>query len=317
MAATLTLKMKNSYMKTRIWRCIFGALVFASVLQSCQTKVEKPIGAAYPILFGSVESRAVADLDDLKQNGFMVYAYFTGNLGSSSFDKKVTYKSSKDVWAYEPLEYWIPNTRYWFKAFYPAKPVADNIAIDRTSQNLDVTITDFDVANHQEDILIASAERTVPEDEDVPSDGSVVTLSFNHLLANIEIKIKSAVSGVTINSITIQNADNKGEYSSEGWKSTQTADIVISSGVRLTVGDDYKAVTGEGILVIPASSTGKTLVVDASNKRYTIDFPSNIEWKQGNKYVYTMDIKQSNIIFNEPSVEKWDSENATGSVIIK
>lgn len=310
--------MKNIYMKTRIWRCIFGALVFASVLQSCQTKVETPSGAAYPILFGSLESRATADLDDLKKDGFMVWAYFEGNLGGTSFEKKVTYNTSQSIWAYEPLEYWIPNTKYWFKAFYPAEPVAGELAIDCTNQNLDVTITGFDVANYQEDIMIASAERTVPEDSDVPSEGSVVTLSFNHLLANIEIKIKSAVSGITINNITIEHADNKANYSStEGWVSTATADIQISSGVSLTVGDDYKAVTGNGILVIPASSAGKTLVIDASNKIYRIDFPSDIEWESGVKYVYTMDIKQSNIIFNEPSVEKWDSENATGSVIIK
>lgn len=304
--------------KINMFGYIVGVFLLTLGIQSCQKQDELREDGRYPILFGNSNTRAVADLDALKKDGFKVYAYFKGNVGSSTFEKNVTYNESQSIWTYEPLEYWIPKTNYWFKAFYPKSLIAGTLNVENTSEDQNFTITDFDVVNHQEDIMMASAEREVPEDGIVPSSGNVVTLSFNHLLANIEIKIKSSVSGITINSITIENADNKGNYSStSGWTSTQTGDIVYTSGVTLNVGDDYKAVTGNGILVIPASAEGKTLVINASNKQYRVDFPSNIEWQKGNKYGYTLEIKQSNIIFNEPSVEKWDSENATGSVIIK
>ena len=304
--------------KINMFGYIVGVFLLTLGIQSCQKQDELREDGRYPILFGNSNTRAVADLDALKKDGFKVYAYFRGNVGSSTFEKKVTYNESQSIWTYEPLEYWIPNTGYWFKAFYPKSLIAGTLNVENTSEEQNFTITGFDVVNHQEDIMMASAERKVPEDGIVPSSGNVVTLSFNHLLANIEIKIKSSVSGITINSITIENADNKGNYSStSGWTSTQTGKIVYISGVILNVGDDYKAVTGNGILVIPASAKGKTLVINASNKQYRVDFPSNIEWQKGNKYGYTLEIKQSNIIFNEPSVEKWDSENATGSVIIK
>ena len=305
-------------MRTKILGCIFGAVMLAFALQSCDKQDDFPSDAvSYPILFGSTESRAVADLDDLKKDGFKVYAYFKGNVGSSTFEKDVTYKPNQSVWSYEPLEYWIANTEYWFKAFYPKTLNSGTLTVDNNSQEQNFTISGFDVVNHQEDIMMASAYRKV-EDGTVPSSGSVVTLSFSHLLANIEIKIKSAVSGITINKIVIENADNKGNYSqATGWTSAETGNIEYTSGVILKVGDDFKAVTGDGILVIPASAAGKTLVVYASNKTYRVDFPAENEWQKGNKYGYTLEIKQSNIIFNEPTVEKWDSENATGSVIIK
>ena len=304
--------------KINMFGYIVGVFLLTLGIQSCQKQDELREDGRYPILFSNTNTRAVADLDALKKDGFKVYAYFKGNVGSSTFEKDVTYKSGQNIWTYEPLEYWIPNTKYWFKAFYPKSLIAGTLNVENTSEDQNFTITGFDVVNHQEDIMMASAEREVPEDGIVPSSGSVVTLSFNHLLANIEIKIKSSVSGITINRITIEKADNKGNYSStSGWTSTETGDIVYTSGVTLNVGDDYKAVTDNGILVIPASAEGKTLVINASNKQYRVDFPSNIEWQMGNKYGYTLEIKQSNIIFNEPSVEKWDSENATGSVIIK
>ena len=310
-------KKKMHIMRTKICGYILGALLLGMGLQSCKNGDVLPNEGRYPILFGSYDTRAVADLDDIKEEGFKVYAYFVGNVGSSTFEKAVTYKSEQNIWAYEPLEYWIPNTEYWFKAFYPSSFTAGTLTVDNTSQAQNFTIANFDVVNHQEDIMVASAQCSVPDGAFTPADGSVVKLNFSHLLANIEIKIKSAVSGITINSIVIEKAENYGRYDGGVWSSTETGHIEYSSGVLLNVGDDFKSVTGDGILVIPASATGKTLVVKASNKEYRADFPEGTEWQKGNKYAYTLEIKQSNIIFNEPEVEKWDSENATGSVIIK
>ena len=305
-------------MKIKVCGYILGALLLGMGLQSCENGDTLPSEGRYPILFGSYDTRAVANLDKIKSDGFKVYAYFEGNVGSSTFEKDVTYNTAQNVWAYEGLEYWIPNTTYWFKAFYPKELIAGTLTVDNSTEEQNFTISNFDVVNHQVDIMMAEATRTVEEDAYVPSNGnSVVNLNFGHLLANIEIKIKSAISGVIINKITIENAENMGSYSSGVWTASATGNIEYSSDVSLTVDEDYKPVTGDGILVIPASSEGKTLVVDATNKEYRVAFPSGGQWQKGNKYAYTLEIKQSNIIFNEPEVLKWDSENATGSVIIK
>lgn len=287
-------------------------------LTACSAEHEPTVGK-YPILFGYSDTRAVADLDDLKDNGFKVYAYFKGNTNNSAtFEKEVTYDKDAKVWGYEGLEYWIPGVEYWFKAFYPVSlNGVGSYGVDNTDSSQSLTITDFDITK-QVDIMVASATTKVPEGASYPVGGSVVDLTFQHLLACVDIKIKSAISGLTINKVTIGNADNLGEYSNDEWTSESSDDIEVDSDVELTVGDDFVSVVGNGVLVIPASPADKYLAIEASNgKTYEVDFPSTIDWEKGKKYSYTLEIKQSNIVFSEPKVDEWDSENATGSVIIK
>jgi hypothetical protein len=45
--------------------------------------------------------------------------------------------------------------------------------------------------------------------------------------------------------------------------------------------------------------------------------PVSFDWEPGKKYTYTLTITQEYIKFNEPGVDIWDEENATGSVVIK
>ena len=303
-------------MKTKIWGCILGAVMFASALQSCQTQVEIPDGAVYPILFGSTETRAVADLDDLKTNGFKVYAYFQGTqegYGSGEFDKEVRFEDS--YWKYDNLEYWIPNTTYKFKAFYPKSLSGLNVTNDK---NQSYTATTFDISK-QVDFMVATDTRSVNAKTE-PDGGSVVDLKFVHQLALVEIKIKSAIS-VTINNITLNNIATGYQCIDGVWSQGDdgnNTDFVYASNTKLTPGADYADVTGGGILVIPSMTGSETFTIEASNKTYSnISLPADTNWQKGNKYTYTMEIKQNDIIFNEPKVEIWDSESATGSVIIK
>ncbi len=309
-------------MRIKLCGLIACAAMLAAGIVSCQQHDDIPQGVKYPILFDSPDTRATATKESLKNNGFMVYAYVDGNVNDITFNKVVKYNETYDVWAFETPEYWIPHTNYSFKAFYPSSFTAGELSVDTTKTDLNFTITGFDVANHQEDILVASAIAVVPEGKAYP-EKSVVDLNFQHLLACIEIKIKSAVSGVKVESITIEGADNLGTYTSDSnkWVSTNKDEITIDSGVELELNANHVNVTGDGILVIPASAEGKTLIIKtingATEKRYSVEFPDDNVWAMGKKYTYTAEIKQDYIVFNEPDVDEWDSENATGSVIIK
>ena len=302
-------------MKTKIWGCILGAVMFASALQSCQTQVEIPDGAVYPILFGSTESRAVAGLEQIKSGGFKVYAYFEGNKGSSTFEKNVRFEDP--YWKYDNLEYWIPNTTYNFKAFYPKD--LSNLTVNNTSALQSYTATNFDISK-QVDFMVATDSRRVNENSE-PEGGSTVTLNFNHQLACVEFKIKSAIN-VTIETITLNNIANLYKCDNGEWSRGDTGnmtDLVLTSNRELTPGADYADVIEGGILVIPAMTGSESFTIKLSNnKTYSnIPLPTGANWEKGNKYTYTAEIKQNDIIFNEPKVEIWDSESATGSVIIK
>lgn len=278
-------------------------------------------GERYPILFGNYETRATADLSDLKNNGFKVYAYFVGNTGNShTFEKDVTYSSAQNVWGYEGWEYWIPGARYWFKAFYPTEPTAGTLNVINTSKDQAFTITDFDIIK-QEDIMVAETTREgmlVDKSTGAPQAGSVVYLEFKHLLANVIIKIKSEVNDITVQKIVIGSADTNSTYNGNAWELTGNKTSINSEeSYLLTKGEDYEDVTNGGILVIPASSN-KPLTIETNNKTYNLTIP-NGTWESGKRYSYTLVIKQDNIVFvdDAPYVEEWDSENATGSVIIK
>lgn len=308
----------------RIFRLALFATILCSLCSCNNGDGDFSGGNRYPILFGSVDSRAVADIESLKTEGFEVYAYFVGNTGAAAtFEKDVTYSPDQNVWGYEGIQYWIPGTNYWFRAFYPSN--LEGLEVNNTNNAQSFTISDFDI-NKQVDVMVSNQEScSVGAQSDVPTwpensnnTGSVVNLKFNHILACVVIKVKSEIDNITIRTIELGGADDFGDYNGETWSSENTTTITMTSGTSLTKGADFADVTKGGILVIPNGSTGKTLKIEASNKVYNINFPAGT-WEKGNKYTYTVSIKQDDIIFVDaaPYVEEWESESATGSVIIK
>ena len=127
-----------------------------------------------------VNSRALADIDDVKENGFAVwggYRYIGGTETVFNGDS-ITFVDSNSV---VTDKYWTYNT-YNFYAVYPKGTTATyNVA------NNTFTINNYNVKN-TEDLLCASATHTYP------NDGSTVSLGFKHLLTKVSVKlIKSLV----------------------------------------------------------------------------------------------------------------------------
>ena len=309
-----------------IFRISYLALSLGVVL-ACNKKYvpEEPQGT-YPILFScSDETRAVATVGSMQgdANGFDVYAFFntpvTQNL---SFDKNVKYDNGS--WTYQhnnqELEYWIPEATYWFKAVYPA----DIASVDNSNSTQTVTINNFDVTK-QQDILVATTSRdglVVNENGEPTNSSSIVTLQFQHLLANVVVKIKADVN-VTIYDVSLKYVPVKGTYDDGLWKDYSEQGNIEKAGINKSLSsssNEYHDVTDGGFLVFPNSSVdgSQYLYIRTSDKTYDLPLPSTPnKWVAGNRYTYTLVIKQNDILFDEPTVEEWDEENATGSVVIK
>lgn len=296
----------------------FALLLAVGVACSTDDVPQEPLGT-YPILFRCMdETRAVATVESMQSdaNGFAVYAFFTNNNASQSFNKTVKYDAESGKWLYSGLEYWIPGATYYFKAVYPT---TITYAVDNSTTTQPLTITNYDITK-QYDILVAETSRDglLVNANGEPTSGSVVNLNFKHLLANVTIKAKSQIDGVIIQEIVIGRADTNSTYNGSVWNlSGNTTTLEYSQPTTLTKGAEFVDVTNGGILVIPASANNKTLTIQA-NKTYKLEFPSGT-WEPGKRYTYTLEIKQDDIVFvdDAPYVEEWDSENATGSVIIK
>lgn len=273
----------------------------------------------YPILFRcSDDTRAVATVDSMKEdvNGFDVYAYIEASTDAKdSFYKNVKWDNSKSMWLYEGLEYWVPGAKYWFKAIYP-KGIA---TVDNDDTTQAVTIDNFDITT-QQDILVAETgclEATA--EHQAPTTGSVVSLQFQHLLANVTIKIKAEIN-VTINDVSLKFIPVKGSYTDGSWSyATQGNVEMIGLNKALnSSNNEFQDVTDGGFLVFPNSIGDAKLHIRTSDKSYDLELPATPSaWVAGTKYTYTLTIKQNDILFDEPTVEEWDEENATGSVVIK
>lgn len=304
-------------MRIKLCGFVVWAVFLACGLMSCQQE-DRPHGVQYPIVFSnSSETRATATEEDLK-DGFTVYAFVQGNAGSTSFAKDVVYNATYDVWAFESPEYWIPNTDYYFKAFYPKALTSDTLKVDTSKSDLDFTISDFDITS-QTDLLVAEAQAVVNPGEAAPTSGNIVKLNFQHLLANVAVKVKSEISNVSVGSVSFSNIANKGDFDGENWTSNEQTTLSKSKSIALVKDADFVDVTDGGFLVIPQDigSNAQKVNVETTHKLYTDIGIPNITWESGKQYTYTLIIKQENIIFEQLSVEEWDEENATGSVIIK
>lgn len=303
-------------MRIKLCGFVVWAVFLACGLMSCQQE-DRPHGVQYPIVFSnSSETRATATEDDL-EDGFTVYAFVQGNAGSTSFAKDVVYNATYDVWAFESPEYWIPNTDYYFKAFYPAQLTADTLEVANTDKNQDFTIKGYDITE-QEDIMVASAKASVEAGASAPTNGSVVPLNFQHLLANVIVKIKTEVN-VTINNVSLKYVPVNGSYTNGLWSYSSQGNIE-KVGLDKTLSsssNEYHDVTDGGFLVFPSSVSGTSLFIRTSDKTYELPLQAPGSWVAGNRYTYTLTIKQNDILFDEPTVEEWDEENAVGSVIIK
>ena len=308
----------------KIFRTTYLALLLIAGLSCNNDPMPDAPKGKYPILFRcSDETRAVATVESMKSdtNGFDVYAYFETNTDEElSFYKNVKWNESEGMWLYEGIEYWIPGATYWFKAVYP-KGIATTV--DNDDSNQAVTITGYDITS-QKDILVATTGALVVDENGAPNGGpTVVSLNFQHLLANVTIKVLSELATpVEVERIELRNIASKGDYNGS-WNianySSRTfgidSDITLNKAESET---DYTDITSGGIIVIPEQINGtQKLYIKTTFKEYEISFPTTHRWDSGKKYSYTLTIKQEYIEFNEPKVDIWDEENATGSVVIK
>lgn len=293
------------------------SLVLCTGLQSCHNE---KISSGYPILFRCADvTRAEATITDLQENGFDVNAFFTANGSEFRFTKSLRY--ADDVWGYNDIEYWLPGATYYFKALYPT----DAGTIDNSTSAQSLTISNFDVTS-QTDLLVAQTG-AIDVDASIgsPTGGSVVNLQFKHLLANVVIAMKAEISGVEVKNISLVTVAQTGSYDDTKavpWSTSQTTDIV-KNNIDKTLSYntvEYTDVTNGGFLVIPQVINGtQKLKIETSNKDYELVIP-NITWSVGTQYIYTLTVKQNDILFDMPTivkVDEWDEKNATGSVIIK
>lgn len=213
---------------------------------------------------------------------FKVWGYYTDGgayyLGDDG-DNGIVFKGSNGVFDYAQstdLHYW-PNGKAL--NFYAISPASNDNLTFESGPSLTYVVP----ANQTEQIDLMQAHT---EGVTKPSNGKA-DLKFNHLLSQVLFKAKTASTTleVEINSITIHNVYNTGDYKTSDYNNPETwgnaygtrtdYKVGLASAVTVpTTGEAVSATDADGVLMlipqtIVAKDKGtKTSDADAAGKTY-------------------------------------------------
>ena len=323
---------------------IFIVLFAFVILVSCN-KEQIPSEIEGAIAFNSSvgKSRAlVEEIDDMEN--FSVYGYYTldGSKSETVFNGDIVTRkivniegTPTTVWSYSPLRYWTKDAKYVFLGFHPsdANVIINSTDINASGELISPSFT-FTLNNDftkQDDFMFGKSYCT----------GAVesVAVPFNHLLCQVSIKVKNpntSTQTIILDKANLNGMSSKGRYtgfSSEnpgGWSSFSgfsSYNEEYPGGITLT-GEPF-LLRENGYMLIPRSYPSSSLKLsldcrvstDGGNTYTSVNIIKNFpetQWEPSMKYVYTAEISVDyNILFSEPTVTPWGTEQTTGSVIIK
>lgn len=326
----------------------------ALLLISCsKTVIDNPESPASQlpkgaITFADVATRALIDSKD-EISAFSVWGYYVpDNAATTGEDATPIFTGDKvtksgSTWSYEGLRYWQEGNSYRFFAVYPFD--TENFKLETgdgaTGYHPYITISDFDVAQNQIDLMTAqTGYMDYPEGGEAPGK---VAFTFGHTLSAIKFNVavdrsEGSDFRIKIISASLFGIPKKGDFSTEDEKehwtytgtdlSTQSSPFKKMSGNGDTIVDSetFSLFGDDDCLVIPAadlSSMGAVLELEyqtseesetgwSESKYRTVDLSSlSNEWMAGVKYLYTITIGE--YLTFSVNVVPWNT--STGGII--
>ena len=300
-----------------------------------------------PIRFGEAVTRA--GLDDIKNGGFGVWAFFSNTEVQNHplmLNRHVTFEDG--VWVYSPTEYWLNDTKYSFIALYPYAEEPTNVEVDENSGVMKLSVAE---TPSETDWLIATNNTDTSESYD-----PTVSLQFQHALTNVGFNIwrdngKHQNDQMRIKKVTLSNISKAGTMSSDSntWEFTgDKLTVVKDNSANLKDTDNIGAATvkddgtldtggstpfspfGQMMLLPQAIESGAvTLKVEYELKRQNAADWESAEleaplpartWEAGRRYTYNVvlsSVTDITIYYLQTKVDQWGTPQVGGTVIIK
>ena len=238
----------------------------------------------------------------------------------------------------EHYYYWPFTGKIGFLAVHPSTVAPTTTGWDATNDKPKATFADYTIAagNKTVDLMLATNEGTRRAD--------ALPMVFKHALSQIQFRVRtnedySADVTFAVNSVTINNIDLSGDlaYANEAFtwtdNTTQTenwAYYATSQNAVYAANDAAAADYGTAVVMIPqpeyapvaqvgdpgdpgyvAPEAGTTITINytmtptvgaAATGDVTVSVPQ--EWLAGKRYLYTLNFRLNEILFN-PSVTDW------------
>lgn len=230
--------------------------------------------------------------------------------------------------------YWPFTGKISFLAVHPSEVAPSTTGWDATNKKPQATVADYTISdsNKTVDLMFANNEGSRRSD--------ALPMVFKHALSQIQFRVRtnedySADVTFKVNSVTINNIDLSGDlaYANETFTWTDNAAqtenwpyYATTATVAYAATDAAAALYGDANVMIPQAANaddpatvgvleGTTLTIN-----YTMEpvsgaaITGNVtvgaaqEWVAGKKYIYTLNFKLNEILFN-PSVIDWVDVN--------
>ena len=187
-------------------KILFAVLALAG-LAACSTDevVSRPQGAAIGFdSFVDHTTRAAEDLTFANLADFGVYGTVAKGTDKALIFTNTTVTKADGVFTYSPVQYWVADATYTFTAFAPATAAkwAYAPANEKDAYNGVLSFNNA-AANGEQDLLFASAERTIGT---ITSTPDKVGFTFGHLLSKVAFNYKNNFTdgNITLNVYDVQ-----------------------------------------------------------------------------------------------------------------
>ena len=258
---------------------------------------------------------------------------------ASNFMSNLTIKWTKgrdntraEAWRNEANYYYWPFTgKISFLALHPSTVAPSTTGWDATNKKPQATIADYTISdsNKTVDLMFATNEGSRQVD--------ALPMVFSHALSQIEVQVKtdedySADVAFDVESVTFNNIDLSGDlaYANNAFAWTDNAAQTESWSYYATVLEDitkdYQVYGAANVMIPQAASVADDPATDAviegtyltigysmeqtgsAKLTGTVNISKPQVWEAGRKYVYTLNFRLNEILFN-PSVTDWVTVN--------
>ena len=223
--------------------------------------------------------------------------------------------------------YWPFTGKISFLAVHPSTVAPSTTGWDATNDKPKATVADYTIsaANKTVDLMFATNEGSRRVD--------ALPMVFNHALSQIEVQVKTdedytADVAFDVESVTFNNIDLSGDlaYANNAFTWTdnaaQTESWTYYDTVLEDITKDYQVYGAANVMIPQAASVaddpattdaieGSYLTIGYSMEQTgsakitgTVNISKPQAWEAGKKYVYTLNFRLNEILFN-PSVTDW------------
>lgn len=206
-------------MKTRFY---VGLIALAALTFVGCAKDEVKSSVDNAIEFGTYLGRdaqtkgSVFDTEDMKTQGFGVFAYYTNDAQYSAaatpnfmYNEKVTYAGN--TWTYAPVKYW-PNEATDYVSFFAYAPYADEYDVPAEGDPIIDFTVPADVTDHID--LVAAVNSHINCQKQAVND--VVKFTFKHALSRVGFKVEAVMDEVNDQENGDKDNDNQNKDIAEG-----------------------------------------------------------------------------------------------------